>query len=175
MTPKTLPPKILPGATDILRCVREVMRDLIAPTLVGHSERSAAATIDHMLRYVERLASEQGQALFDEEAKLRALLPQVADWLAGQPGSTALAEAVRADCARVPDPATYPTLAMMEDRVAVLRQNVCDALVALHRAGDAKDAEGETAYQALRDYIRWQIAREGELVEPAFLGHGPRR
>jgi len=167
------PPKLLPSAADILRCVREVTRDLIAPSLAGHAERSAAATIDHMLRYVERLVEHQGQDLLDEEAKLKALLPAAAGWLAGR--DAALAGAIRADCARAPDPATYATLAMMEDRVALLRQHVCDALLALHAAGEAKGADGAALHATLRDYIRWQIAREGALVEPAFLGHGPRR
>jgi hypothetical protein len=27
----------------------------------------------------------------------------------------------------------------------------------------------------LRDYIRWQLLEEEKLVEPAFVGHGPRR
>ena len=166
-------PKLLPSAADILRCVREVTHDLIAPSLAGHAERSAAATIDHMLRYVERVVEHQGQDLLDEETKLKALLPQAADWLVAR--DAALAAAIRADCARAPDPAVYPTLAMMEDRVALLRQHVCDALLALHGAGEAKGAEGEALHATLRDYIRWQIAREGALVEPAFLGHGPRR
>lgn len=173
MTAARQPPQILPSATDILRCVREVTRDLIAPTLAGHSERSAAATIDHMLRYAEGMIAHQGQALFDEEAKLKALLPSVAGWLADR--DAALAGAIRADCARTYDPALYPTLMMMEDRVAQLRQHVCDALEALHAAGAAKGPAGEAAHEGLRDYIRWQIAREGEIVEPAFLGHGPRR
>jgi hypothetical protein len=163
------PPQILPSAVDILRCVREVTRDILAPTLAGHSERSTAATIDHMLRYVERLLAHEGQALLDEEAKLKALLPQAADWLAGR--DEALAQAIRADCAAVPDPAVYPTLEMMEDRVALLRQHVCDILVAVHAAG----AAGSPLHEALRAYMAWQVAREGELVEPAFLGHGPRR
>lgn len=166
-------PQILPSATDILRCVREVTRDLIAPTLTGHSERSAAATIDHMLRYAEGMIAHQGQALLDEEAKLTALLPEAADWLDER--DAALAEAIRADCARTCDPAVYPTLKMMEDRVAQLRQHVCDVLEALHSAGRTKGATGEAVREALRDYIRWQLGREGEIVEPAFLGHGPRR
>jgi hypothetical protein len=169
MTAERRPPQILPSATDILRCVREVTRDLIAPTLTGHSERSAVATIDHMLRYAEAMIAEQGQALLDEETKLKAILPGIADWLAGR--DARLAETIRIDCASTADPAIYPTLNHMEDRVARLRQHVCDALDALHAASDG----GEAAHQTLREYIRWQIAREGEMVEPAFLGHGPRR
>lgn len=175
MTSSTPTPKILPSAVDILRCVREVTRDLLAPALTGASERSAAATIDHMLRYVERLVAHEGQALLEEEVRLKTVLTGVADWLARQPEHAALAGAMRTDCARQPDPAHYPTLVMMEDRVAILRQHACDALIALHRAGDAKGSAGELSHLALREYIRWQLAKEGELVEPAFLGHGPRR
>jgi len=173
MTAMRPQPQLLPSAVDILRCVREVSHDLLAPSLTGHAERSAAATIDHMLRYVERLLDHQGQALLEEEEKLKALLPKAADWLAGR--DAALAEAIHADCAVARDSTIYPTLAMMEDRVALLRQHVCDTLTALHAEGAAKGADGEALHDMLRDYIRWQIAREGELVEPAFLGHGPRR
>jgi hypothetical protein len=169
------PPKILPSAIEIVRNVREVTRDVIAPTLASHSERSAAATIDHMLRYVERLLAGEGQALLDEEARLKALLPRVAGWLDGRPGMAPLAAAIRETVAATRDPAVYPALTIMEDDVAMLRQHVCDALVALNAAGDDKGAEGEAVHAALRDYIRWQIATEGKLVEPAFLGHGPRR
>ena len=35
MTAAPQPPKLLPSAADILRCVREVTRDLIAPSLAG--------------------------------------------------------------------------------------------------------------------------------------------
>ncbi|HET8613765.1 MAG TPA: hypothetical protein VFL92_13460 [Sphingomonas sp.] len=170
---KRQPPQLLPSAADILRCVREVTHDLLAPSLTGHAERSAAATIDHMLRYVERLLDHQGQSLLDEEQRLQALLPKAADWLAGR--DAALAQTIRADCTATPDSTIYPTLAMMEDRVALLRQHVCDTLTALHAEGAAKGTDGEALHDMLRDYIRWQIAREGELVEPAFLGHGPRR
>ena len=165
-------PKILPGAIDILRCVREVTRDLLAPALTGHSERSATATIDHMLRYVERLIEHQGQALLDEEMRLTAVLPRAADWLADQRQGAALADTIRADLGRTRDPAVYQTLGMMEDRVAILRQHVCDILLALQQAGDA---DGEALHEALRDYIGWQLETESILIEPAFVGHGPRR
>lgn len=168
-------PQILPGTTDILRCVREVTRDILAPTLTGHSERSAAATIDHMLRYVEGLIDHQGQALLDEETRLKTLLPGIADWLADQPEQASLASVIRASVTRTRDAHVYPTLQMMADDVAVLRQHVCDALLALQKADKARGADGEAAYQALRDYIRWQLEEEGKLVQPAFLGHGPRR
>ena len=168
-------PQLLPGVTDIVRNVREVTRDLLAPALAGDSERSAAATIDHMLRYAERLIEHQGQALLDEEARLKALLPSVADWLAARPESAPLAGAIRATLAHARDPAVYPTLGMMADDVALLRQHVCDALLALQQLGDARGAEGEAVHAGLRAYIRWQLEEEGRLVEPAFLGHGPRR
>lgn len=61
---------------------------------------------------------------------------------------------------------------MMEDRVAMLRQHVCDILLKLQKASDG---DGEALHQALRDYIGWQLETESILIEPAFLGHGPRR
>ncbi len=117
-----------------------------------------------MLRYAEAMIAHQGQALLDEEVKLHELLPHVADWLGDR--DAALAGAIRADCAPAHDPDVYPALTMIEDRVALRRQHVCEAL---HAAAD-----GDAAHEALGGYIRWQIAREGEIVAPSRLGHGPR-
>jgi hypothetical protein len=168
-------PKLLPSATDVLSRVREAMQDLIVPTLSGQSERSAAATISHMLRYVERLIDHQGQTLLEEEARLKFSLAAAADWLEKRGDHHVLSEEIRASIARTRDPAVFTTTTMMQDAVALLRQNVCDVLLALQDLGEAKGFEGEAVHQELRDYIRWQLLEEEKLVEPAFLGHGPRR
>ena len=91
-----------------------------------------------MLRYAEAMIAHQGQALLDEEVKLHELLPHVADWLGDR--DAALAGAIRADCAPAHDPDVYPALTMIEDRVALRRQHVCEAL---HAAAD-----GDAAHEA---------------------------
>lgn len=168
-------PKLLPSATDVLSRTREAFQDLIVPSLVGQSERSASATIDHMLRYVERLIDQQGQTLLDEEIRLKVILSAAATWLAQLDDRAPLAADIQATIAREKDPEVFTTLAMMQDAVATLRQHVCDVLLALQALGDSKGSDGERLHEQLRDYIRWQLLEEEKLVEPAFVGHGPRR
>jgi hypothetical protein len=168
-------PKLLPSATDVLSRTREAFHDLIVPSLVGQSERSASATIDHMLRYVERLIDQQGQTLLDEEIRLKLILSTAAAWLADRDDRDPLAADIQATIGQERDPGIFTTIAMMQDAVAILRQHVCDVLLALQALGDAKGPEGERLHETLRDYIRWQLLEEEKLVEPAFVGHGPRR
>jgi hypothetical protein len=168
-------PKIVPSVIDILRSVREVMHTLVAPALSGAAERSAVATAEHLLRYSERLIDKQGQTLLDEEIRLKAILPDAANVLDGMGGHSALADALRATVARKRNPTIYVTLAMLQDDVALLRDHVCDLLLALQAGTSTATKDGEALHERLRSYMRWQLAEEGKLVEPAFLGHGPRR
>lgn len=175
MTPKSLAdPALLPSATAIVRCVREAVDSVLAPALQGLSERSTVATIQPTLRYVEQLIDHQGQILLDEQRMLAGLLPEAARWLTGQPGKEGAGAAIEATLAREEDPTIYPSLAIMGDRVAQLREHVCTLLTVLH-GRDPDDAVAESLHARLRDYIAWQIEQEGRLVEPAFLGRGARR
>jgi hypothetical protein len=167
-------PILTPTATEVLRCVRETMESGIIPSLSGRTERSNAATIQHMLRFVEYRIEKEGQLLFDEIAYLRALLPEALDWLAERPDADALKAAIGGAVDATPDPTVYPSLTQLGKTVAKLRQNVCDVLV-LVQAAPESDGQAADLHQKLRDYIVWQLEQEGGMVEPAFIGHGPRR
>ncbi|HUD90863.1 hypothetical protein [Sphingobium sp.] len=168
-------PILTPTATEVVRCVRETMESGIIPTLSGRTERSNAATIQHMLRYVEYRLETEGQLLFDEIAYLRDLFPIALAWLEGRAEGEELAVAIRQSIEAQPDPAVYPSLSRLGERVAMLRQHICDLLLLLQAAPEG-DREATALHEQVRAYIVWQLEQEGgKLVEPAFVGHGPRR
>lgn len=167
-------PILTPTATEVLRCVRETMESGIIPSLSGRTERSNAATIQHMLRFVEYRIDREGQLLFDEIAYLRDLFPTALDWLVDQASADALRNAIERTVGATPDPTIYPSLARLGETVAALRQHVCDLLLLLQAAPES-DGRAADLHQKLRDYIVWQLEQEGSMVEPAFIGHGPRR
>lgn len=167
-------PILTPTAAEVLRCVRETMDSGIIPSLTGQTERSNAATIQHMLRFVEYRIDREGQVLFDEIARLRELLATALPWLEGRAEAAALRTAIADILATTRDPAIYPALGLLGDEVALLRQQVCDLLILLHAAPPA-DAVSADLHGQVRHYIVWQLKQEGTIVEPAFVDQGPRR
>lgn len=168
-------PMLVPTAADVVRCIKETMDTVITPAFPeGSSEISFATTIGHLLSYVEHRIEDEGQQLFDEVRYLRGVFPEALGWLAGRPGTEALAAAIRASLDARRDPDVYPSLSLMAVEVGELRQHICDLLELVH--ADGEPAGGTAALHAtLREYMRWQIQLEGKLVEPAFVGRGPRR
>lgn len=170
-------PILLPTASDVLRCIRETVQSTIMATLPGHAERSAATTICHLLRYVERRIECEGQSLLDEERKLQGILRAAAVHLdaRGDELGRTLAGAIHRSL-ETADPAIYPSLTLMAERVALLREHAGSVLAALQpQQAIERGTEGDAIRQSLREYITWQIAEEGKLVESSFAGHGPRR
>jgi len=167
-------PILTPTAVEVLRCVHETMESGIIPSLTGKTERSNAATIQHMLRFVENRMEQEGQTLFDEIARLRAFLPTTFAWLEAQAKGAALVPAIKATVETRRPAEVYPTLTMVSDDVAALRQHVCDLLELLHAAPEG-DAEARRLHAEVRAYIVWQLEQEGSIVEPTFVGNGPRR
>jgi hypothetical protein len=160
---------IIPTAADMLKTVQSTFESVIKPDLGNTATRSAAATVGHMLRIATLRIETEGQILHDERSRLNLLLPQIAAWLmaAGQPVPVTIA----ARPALADD--VYPSLSIMAREIGALRQGVCDALGALQ--GRTLDTEAEQLRDALHSYIAWQIAQEGKMIDPATIGHGPRR
>lgn len=169
-------PMLVPTTTEVVRCVRETLDQVLTPALTGDMARSAAATMSHMLAFVEQRIEHEGQALLDEIGRLTALFGRAVDWLDTQSNARSLRSAIEASLAETPDPSVYPSLDLLAQRVAVRRQHVCDLLERLQIASAEDRGEaGDALHQSLRDYIAWQLAEEGKIVEPAFVGRGPRR
>jgi hypothetical protein len=177
MTGTVRPPELTPNIGPMLRCVRETLEIWITPALQGRPELSYVTTAAHLVAYAERRIDLEGQMLFDEIARLHALLPSALDWLSKRPDSDVWQTGLAAALAYRRDPGIYPSLALLAGEVARLRQHVCDLLELLNAddAAGRTNSEGACLHAALRDYIAWQLEQEGQIVEPAFRGHGPRR
>ncbi len=160
---------IVPTAADMLKTVQATFDSVIGPDLGSTATRSAAASLGHMLRIATLRIETEGQILHDERARLNDLLPRVAAWLGREGHVVAVAIA-----ARLPlGDDFYPSLAIMAGEVGALRQGVCDALEALQ--GATLDVAGDRLLSELHGYIAWQLEQEGTMIDPATIGHGPRR
>jgi hypothetical protein len=162
---------VVPDVAAVIRCIGDTMDEIILPALTTPVQRSAGATMRHLLRYAAAQIDTQGQMLLDEQHRLHKLLGEACIFLDGIPAGTALAAAIRATRAEKRDPTIYPSLSLMASEVGNMRQHVCDLLVILQSLNSA----GESLHNEIRAYIAWQIEQEGKVVEPAFLGFGPRR
>ncbi|GLR65464.1 hypothetical protein GCM10010909_01420 [Acidocella aquatica] len=168
---------ILPTAEDMLRTIEGTFDTVIRPTLTGTTERSAAATISHLLRLARLRLEREGQVLYDDIAALRALLTHIRTYLAGIGEAAAVAAL---DPALEPKPLAegqYPTLTLAGQQASGLRGALETALARLQEIRDVHGAAAD--YQqlraAIRTYMAEQLRRESELIEPAFWGQGPRR
>jgi hypothetical protein len=168
---------LLPTSVDVLRCVERTLETVIAPTLTSTAERSAAATMGHLIRHVILRIEHEGQMLFDDIGVLRPLLLQVEDYLKERPAGDAEAARVRGRIAALlagPPKSGYRDVASLAEEVSALRQGVCDSLsyIQTQKSGDLPAA---SVNEALRRYIAWEIEQEAQIIDPAFEGFGPRR
>ncbi|HKT73174.1 MAG TPA: hypothetical protein VJQ47_09805 [Steroidobacteraceae bacterium] len=170
-----------PTSIDVLRCIGRTLDTMIVPALNGVAERSAAATIGHLLRHVTLRIEHEGRILHDEIVMLRPLLAQARDYLqargAGDPEATRVGASVeRALSATAPTSSgEYRDVGSLADEVWALRQGVTDALqYVLARKSGGADATAKL-HDAIETYMAWQLERESELIDPAFEGFGPRR
>jgi hypothetical protein len=165
---------IVPTAADLIGTVRRTLKTIV-PSLTELGDRSAAATMEHVLRYAEQRVEHEGQILLDEALYLKRALPGTITWLEGR-GDTALAAQIVEAVSAGHSPETYVSLRMMAEDVGLLRRLVRDLLTKLHeRDVSVGDPEGDKVHAAMLAYLSWQIDKEAELIEPAFRGHGPRR
>lgn len=170
---------IIPTVIDVVRSISRSVDLVIAPSLEGLRERSAITTIRHMLRYVERAVELEGQNLFEEAARVRALLVEIADKLESRDVNdalTAVAAAARELTSSPRDPSVYPSVSLLAEDIRALTQCVDTCLSTIHAiAIDARDPVTVEVHEAIRTYMIWQIEHEAHLVEPAFYGFGARR
>jgi hypothetical protein len=170
---------LLPTSVDVLRSIERTLETVIAPALTGTGERSALATIGHLLRHVALRIELEGQMLVDDIAAVRPLLAQVDGYLESPPRNDAEGSALRARLAQLlsrPAQANgYRSVANLAEEVTALRQGVCEALDYVQtRASDA-DPQAKSVLDALLRYVAWETEQEAKIIDPAFEGFGPRR
>jgi hypothetical protein len=170
---------LLPTAVDLLRCVESTLRTVIAPALTGTAERSAAATIGHLLRHVALRIEHEGALLSAEIDKVRPLLEQAGcvferDFPA-DPDTKRAREAIAAALAGPASPPGYRDLPSLAAEVTALRRGVGDSLALIQRHESTLSAPAKELYEALKRYVAWELDNESKLIDPAFEGFGPRR
>jgi hypothetical protein len=170
---------LLPTSVDLLRCVERTLQTVIVPTLAGTAERSAARTIEHILRHVVLRIEHEGRIFSAEIDLLRPLLERargVFDQDFGAAPAAAAARAAVAAALSFPVPTqAYRDVASLASEVTALRQAVCDALRLLQQHEAALSASAKDLYAALQRYIAWELDNEAQLIDPAFEGFGARR
>lgn len=168
---------LLPTSVDVLRCVERTLRTVIEPALTGVAERSAAATIGHLLRHVALRIEREGAMLFTEIAKLRPLLADAASSLPADTESVRVRDSIAAALARarLVDSKGYRDVASLAEEVITLRQSACDALAIMQQQEERLTGSMKSAYEALQRYVAWELEQEAQIIDPAFEGFGPRR
>jgi hypothetical protein len=170
---------LLPTSVDVLRCVERTLQTVIAPTLTGAAERSAAATIGHLLRHVALRIEREGAMLFTEIGTFRPLLSQAASCLEvnfpDDTEATHVRDSIAAVLARPVDSKGYRDVSSLAEEVGALRQSVCDALTFMHRQEAPLTGSMKSVYEAMQRYTGWELEQEAQIIDPAFEGFGPRR
>ena len=168
---------IMPTATDVLATVEVTFETVIRPALTGSAERSAAASISHMLRHVGLRIEREGQVLLDDIFALRPLIADIRSFFQ----ETGEADAARAldSAVAVPErPASvYPSLSSLAEEAGTLGVALESALARLQamRPRLQDDTRYSQLRSAIRVYLGEQLQREANLIHPAFAGRGPRR
>jgi len=170
---------LLPTSVDLLRCVERTLQTVIVPTLTGTAERSAARTIEHILRHVVLRIEHEGRIFSAEIDLLRPLLERAQGVFDQDFGDAPSAAAARAAVAAAlsPPAATqaYRDVASLAAEVTALRQGVCGALRLLQQHEATLSASAKDLYAALQRYVAWELDNEAQLIDPAFEGFGARR
>jgi len=170
---------LLPTSVDVLRCIERTLDTTIAPTLTGGGERSALATIGHLLRHVALRIELEGQMLVDDIAAVRPLLAQVDAYLGSivpdNVEGAALRSRLAAILSRPQQTNGYRSVANLTEEVTELRQGICDALSFVQTRASDQNPQAKTVHDALLSYLAWEAEQESKIIDPAFEGFGPRR
>jgi len=170
---------LIPSSVDILRCIERTLDSVVAPALTGTSERSALATIGHMLRHVTLRIQFEGPMLVDDIARVRSLLARVRNFLRSVTPEVADGLALQANLTLLlAPPATdggYRGVESLAAEAASLRQGVCDSLSFLQTQLSEGNPSAKAIYDELLCYVAWEVEQEARIIDPAFEGFGPRR
>jgi hypothetical protein len=169
---------LLPTSVDLLRCIERTLETVIAPALTGLGERSAAATMGHLLRHVRVRIEREGPMLNDEIGVVRPLLGQAEEYLSRLPpddlAATQLRSRIGGLVGSTRNSGGYRGVASLAEEVSALRQGVCDVLVLLQNRTAGEDPDADRLRVAIQRYIVWEAEQEATIIDPAFEGFGPR-
>ena len=171
---------IYPTASELLQLIDKTLLAASNENMPRMDVKSALATTRHLVRHVELRVKLEKSILLDDIDKTTGLLGKVVLYLdAGGSESSTLARRIRAVIEAAPQLQikTPDEMDNIIQRALALREQVYLSLAHLQRL--PADTRGATAYadirQLIRDYMSHQIKQEARLIDPAFVGKGPRR
>lgn len=171
---------ISPTAVDLVKCIEANLIEKVRPHVTDASALSALATILPMLRHVAVRIADEGQILTDDIGDLQSLLGDAIEYLRSCTDEEAAVLRSRTEDARAKSigvGAGYENLVVLAERAGGLREALQHVIRYLHdqaRKGSV-DAGHESLRASVRRYLARQIDAESRLIEPAFMGRGPRR
>ena len=143
------------------------------------SVKSGLATCRHLIRHVELRTRLEAAMLLDDIDQTRQLLAHLAGYLAAVPDAGPLVAAVRASLslAKATPTGAADDLERIRAQALALREHVYAGLKCLQ--GLNAELQASAPYQEvrrlIRAYIAYEIQQEARLIDPAFVGQGPRR
>lgn len=164
---------IHPTCLEVLATVQSTFTRDIVPKLNDVEARSAAATIEHLLRHIALRIEHEGKLLTDDIARLVPLLDSIADWMDARHMRSAdnIRLALETEAKATGE---YRNLDELGAAALSLRRALVEAqqLLYPHEGSDPRAAALRGDVQC---YIGEQLTDEAKLIEPAFSGQGPRR
>ena len=169
---------IKPTVIDILRTVETAITTTVKPEMTTIDGKSTIATIEHLLRHISLRITDEGQILTDDINRLRPLCADILAWVETHVSAAdCVDEMTKALNKQYREPGVYANLLSLSEEAGELRRALISGLEQLQEMRSAYGSED--AYQQLRqrikDYSAYQIKDEGKLIDPAYLGKGPRR
>lgn len=171
---------IYPTASEILRQIDQTLLAISDINMPRMDVKSALATTRHLVRHVELRLRLERSILLDDIEKAGGLLAKIATYLDSLGADhAARAKDIRATLAVAPSllSSKEDELDHIINRAKALRELIYVNLAALQNLG--ADITAIKAYadlrQLIREYISYQIKQEARVIDPAFIGQGPRR
>jgi hypothetical protein len=156
---------INPTADDVLATIIDTFDQYLLPEIHDEYAASLALTVSQLLRSVRARVAHEGEALWEDNAELRALLSEVAPGLPeGTAASVAAAATVDRTLASTPSrTGTYWTTARLQAEAMDLRAALVEVIEAL------PDVD-HPARAAIRGYLEANLRRQEPWLVAAFTG-----
>jgi hypothetical protein len=145
---------------NIIKSLDEVVLPVVEDKQAASSLRSARTLLDHLARRVEGDA----EMLLADNADARQVLAAIVAQFADQPASAPLVKFLAADTEALPG-----TITELQSRNEAMQHVIDVTLRGLPPAG-AEAAVEAAIRAALRGYLDRRLARERDMIFPAFLG-----
>ena len=162
-----------PRTDHVLKSLFWTFEEYIAPEVTSDYARSLVLTMNNLFRHVLLRVDLEGDLLFADNRELRALLAEVATFMAEHDAAgdvhAGILESLQHNYY---GDDVYPSVARLVEEANSLRFQLSEAISTLQALrstlGDRKDYQATR--KVIRAYLGRQLDREGQMIEPAFTG-----